>query len=87
MADEQRNANPNPTAARASAAREERTYPEYRVKVFAGDTSVVLTGTHAGTMVSTNPPFSIGIKLDHENTRDPIPGQAPPLLILTVTKK
>jgi hypothetical protein len=58
-------------------------YPSYVVTVKGfGAADIEMTGPHTGTMVTSNPNFTLGVRLSHEPTEPGVPN-----LTITLTKQ
>lgn len=65
-------------------------YPPYSLKIKAFDNvgnDKVMSGTHAGTLVTSDPVVTIEFELTHGDAENVPPGQIPPNLILTLRRK
>ena len=62
-------------------------YPPYSLTITGPDGSNrVMTGTHDGALVTSNPRLKIKFELTNGDADPPVQGQKPPNLLLTLTE-
>lgn len=61
-------------------------YPPYSLKIEGLAVDRKMTGTHSGSLVTSNPEVIIKFELTNGDADPPIEGQKPPNLILKLTQ-